>query len=153
LAREAVDDTLVELRTDRRIHVGIAVAEHDRQQTTNEVDIFVAVDVPDTPAAPVAEEQRRLPFRILDVALAEGLRAERDHLLRTREHGVRAPIAIAIIRIAHPINSGVAARRVAADCLAASAMARHLAPPRASRRSSSPACGSRKRCIRSAYGA
>ena len=54
LTREAVDDTLVELRTDRRIDVGVAVAEHDRQQTADEIDIFIAVDVPDPSAAPMA---------------------------------------------------------------------------------------------------
>ena len=76
----------VELIADGGVDVGIAIAEQYRQKAAHIIDVFVAVDVPDTSALAVGDEERRAAARVLDVALGESLRAGRDAHQRPLQH-------------------------------------------------------------------
>src|SRR5579862_4730364 len=77
LGREAEADAVAELAAHGMIHVRIAVAEQDRQQRRYEIDVLIAVDVPNAGAIAVRQEVGGAGWE-LDVRLAQGLRAQRN---------------------------------------------------------------------------
>ena len=57
--------------------VGVVVAEGDGGEAADEVDVFVAIDVPNPATLSFGNEVGGDAKRVLGLALAEGLRAER----------------------------------------------------------------------------
>ena len=72
---EGEGDAVVELRADRLVDDRLAVAQEHRPERHREVDVLVAVDVPDVGALAALEVDRRRSLDELRRALREGLGA------------------------------------------------------------------------------
>ncbi len=83
--REREDDSVAQLALDRLAHRGMAVSEDDRAQRHREVEIPVAVDVPDIRALGARDVRRRDALHPLRGVLGERLRVGRDDALRALE--------------------------------------------------------------------
>ena len=92
--RQGKDHALFELRPDRGHDVRIVVTQSHGGEAVDEVDVFVAVHVPDTTTLGTLDEVRRHAVRILGLALAEGLASERDGALGTFQHLLRTLITV-----------------------------------------------------------
>src|SRR5262249_43400083 len=90
---EGVDRAILELGGDCRIHVRIRVAERDRAKRIDEIDIFVAVDVPDLRSLAARNEIGRHPERIVCDAFRKSLGAERNRLQRALQKLFRLCVA------------------------------------------------------------
>ena len=86
LRGQAEADASRQLPTDRKVDIRVAIAEHVRQQRTDEIDIFVAVHIEYAAAIAMCNKERRGARRKLNLALRKSLRAERDDPLGSIEH-------------------------------------------------------------------
>ena len=79
--RESEDDPVAQLALDRLAHRGMAVPEDDRAQRHREVEIPVAVDIPDMRALGARDVSRRNALHPLRGVLGERLRVGGDDAL------------------------------------------------------------------------
>src|SRR4051812_3668268 len=68
----------------RPIHFFMRISQNIGQKSLYVIDIFIAIDIPDTATLAAIQEYRSNSLHILRVALAESLRAAGDNFFRAR---------------------------------------------------------------------